>query len=71
MQRKRIRHRVAHIVDRIGLKPEECVMIGNDMQEDMVASTLGLSTFLVTDFRIDRGQPTYSVDQQGSLADLI
>ena len=40
-------------------------MIGNDMQEDMVASP-GLSTYLVTDFRIDRGQPTYSVDQQGS-----
>lgn len=59
------------IVDRMGLKPEECVMIGNDMQEDMVASTLGLSTYLVTDFRIDRGQPTYSVDQQGSLADLL
>ena len=57
--------------DRVGLKPEECVMIGNDMQEDMVASTLGLSTFLVTDFRIDRGHPAYSVDQQGSLSDLL
>jgi len=59
------------IVDRVGLKPEECVMIGNDMQEDMAASTLGLSTFLVTDFRIDRGHPAYSVDQQGSLSDLL
>lgn len=58
------------IIDRIGLDPGECVMIGNDMQEDMVASTLGMSTYWVTDYRIDRGRPAYPVDQEGSLADL-
>ncbi|SFI84250.1 HAD family hydrolase [Thermoflavimicrobium dichotomicum] len=59
------------IVERIGVKPNECVMIGNDMQEDMVASTLGMKTFWVTTNRIDRGKPVYRVDQEGSLADLL
>lgn len=42
------------IVDRVGLDPKLCVMIGNDMQEDMVAGKLGMKTILVEDFCIDR-----------------
>lgn len=50
--------------------PEECLMIGNDVQEDLVAGTLGMTTFLVTDCLIDRGSPGYVPDHQGSLEDL-
>jgi len=42
------------IVAQYGLKPEECWMIGNDTGEDLVASQLGLKTYLVTDFLIER-----------------
>jgi HAD superfamily hydrolase (TIGR01509 family) len=59
---------VAH---RLGVKPQECVMIGNDMQEDMVASTVGMKTFFLKEHRIDRGQPRYAVDQEGTLSDLL
>lgn len=52
------------------VKPEECLMIGNDVQEDLVAGTLGMKTFLVTDCLIDRGNPGYQPDYQGSLLDL-
>ena len=38
---------------RIGVKPEECLMIGNDEREDMhPASDLGMDCFLVTDWVI-------------------
>ncbi len=42
------------IVDYLGLDPERCVMIGNDVQEDMVAGKLGMKTVLVEDYCIDR-----------------
>lgn len=38
------------ICKRIGLTPEECLMIGNDETEDMyAASSIGMNGFLVTD----------------------
>ncbi|MCS1351709.1 HAD family hydrolase [Mechercharimyces sp. CAU 1602] len=58
------------IVDRLGVKAEDCMMIGNDVQEDLVAQTLGMKTYLVTDCLIDRGTPQYQPDEQGSLEDL-
>ena len=59
------------IIEEIKVSPEECLMVGNDVQEDLVASTLGMKTFLVTDYLIDRGQPLYQPDHRGSLQDLL
>ncbi|MFC4547313.1 HAD family hydrolase [Paenactinomyces guangxiensis] len=59
------------VAEYLSVKPQECVMVGNDMQEDMVASTVGMNTFYLTEYRIDRGKPVYPVDQEGSLSDLI
>ena len=56
------------ILDKLGLRVEECVMVGNDAQEDGAAAALGLPVFLLTDCLIDRaGQaekfPHGSVEQ--------
>ncbi len=51
------------------LDPARCVMVGNDMQEDMVASQLGMKTFLVTDHLLDRGDDM-KPDGRGSLVDV-
>jgi len=37
------------LLDQLQVKPEECLMIGNDAHEDMIASSLGIQTFLLTD----------------------
>lgn len=37
------------ILDKIGKSPEQCLMVGNNTVEDMVAEELGMKTFLVTD----------------------
>ena len=37
------------ILRRMNLKAEDCIMIGNDVHEDMVAGQLGMKTFLLTD----------------------
>lgn len=58
------------IAAKIGVEPQECLMIGNDAQEDMVASEIGMGTFLVTDHLIDRQAPQYQVQNRGTLAEL-
>ena len=41
------------ITERLGAAPEDCVMIGNDVGEDMPAENLGMRVFLLTDCLIN------------------
>ncbi len=43
----------AEVLERIGAKPEECVHIGNDMEEDFPASALGIRVAIVDDCLIN------------------
>jgi len=58
------------VVDRLGLDPEECLMAGDDPENDLPAALAGLETFLLTDFtNPDRrlaADPTY----EGKLQDF-
>lgn len=58
------------IIDRLDLNPQECMMIGNDMEEDLVASYLGMKTCLITDHLISRGEIQVKPDFQCSLEEL-
>lgn len=42
------------ILKQLNLKPEECLMVGNDVGEDMVARELGMQVFLLTDCLINK-----------------
>ena len=42
------------ILQKVGFRPEECLMVGNDVQEDMVAGQLGMKVFLLTDCLINK-----------------
>ncbi|MBQ3009624.1 MAG: HAD family hydrolase [Oscillospiraceae bacterium] len=55
----------------IGAKGEECVMIGNDAKEDMIAETLGMKVFLLTDCLINSENRDISGYPQGSFADMM
>lgn len=58
------------ICDRLGVKPEECLMIGNDEEEDMyAASQAGLDCYLVTDTCIPSKEHPWE-GAKGSMADL-
>lgn len=39
----------AEVVKLMGVDPQECLMVGNDMNEDTPARTLGMKVFIVTD----------------------
>ena len=61
----------AALLDRFGASPEETLMIGNDVREDMEpCEKLGIDTFLVTDYILDHGLD-YARFRQGSYPELI
>ncbi len=42
------------VVRRAGLAPEACLMVGNDVGEDMIAAQLGMRVFLLTNCMINK-----------------
>lgn len=42
------------ILAKLNVSPEECLMVGNDVEEDMVAEQLGMKVFLLTDCLINK-----------------
>lgn len=60
------------ILNLVDARPEECLMVGNDVQEDLSAGLVGIRTFLVDGpYLRDKGGPRYRCDLRGSLVDLI
>jgi len=59
------------VLSLIGRKPEECFMVGNDVEEDLVAGTLGMKTYLVEDFLLDRGRAKNHPDFRGTFEELV
>ena len=58
------------IAGKLGLDPARCLMVGNDAQEDMVASTLGMRVFLLTPCLINRKNLDLSAYPQGGFEEL-
>jgi FMN phosphatase YigB (HAD superfamily) len=53
----------------IGRKPPECLMVGNDVDEDVAARSLGMQSYLVTDHLINPRRLALRADYVGSLAE--
>lgn len=59
------------VCERLNVQPEECLMIGNDVDEDMYpASSLGMQCYLVTDTMIE-GKKHVWEGARGTFAELI
>lgn len=59
------------VARRLGCAPEDCLMVGNDVGEDMVAGTLGMGVFLLTDCLINKSGEDISAYPNGDLNDLM
>ena len=59
------------ILGKLGLKPEECLMVGNDVSEDMMAKDLGMKVFLVTDCILNKENKDISAYPSGSFPELL
>lgn len=58
------------ILNKIGAKPEECVMIGNSVPEDMCAAKLGITTFLIDEFAENPENCDISQFDRGNFEDV-
>ena len=59
------------VLAKIALPAEDCVMVGNDADEDTVAEKLGMKVFLLTDCLINRSGKNISKYQSGNIDTLI
>ena len=59
------------LLKRLGVSAEECLMLGNDVDEDMVAETVGLRVFLLSDCLINKNGKDISAYPQGGFRRLL
>jgi FMN phosphatase YigB (HAD superfamily) len=54
----------------LAVAPGDCLMVGNDVEEDLIAGSLGIKTFLVEDWLLNTRNLPVQADYRGSFADL-
>ena len=59
------------IAKRLGIDPCQCLMVGNDVVDDMSAEKAGMDVFLLTDCLINSKDLDYSKYAQGSFDELL
>ena len=59
------------VVTGMELQPNECLMVGNDVTEDMIAETIGMKVFLLTDCLINKENKDISNYPNGSFRELM
>ncbi len=59
------------VIEKLGVKPEECLMVGNDVGEDMVTEELGMKVFLMPADLINKVGKDISKYPQGDLDELL
>ncbi len=59
------------ILRHFNLRPEDCLMVGNDVDEDMVAREIGMEVFLLTDCLLNRHEKDISGYPKGNFDDLV
>ena len=59
------------LLARLDCQPEECLMVGNDAKEDLIAETVGMQVFLLTDCLINTENKDYSAYPHGGFKELV
>ena len=59
------------LLDKLGLRGDECLMVGNDVDEDMITEQLGMKVFLVTECLINKNNADISKYPNGDFDALL
>lgn len=59
------------VLDRLGIPPRECLMVGNDAEEDLAATRLGTGIFFIDACLINKTGADISSYPHGTFGDLI
>lgn len=60
----------SEVLNSLNVAPQECIMVGNDVGEDMIAAKLGIKVFLITDCLINKSDEDISIYPNGSFGRL-
>lgn len=63
-------HYYLELASKLGCRPDECLMVGNDVDDDLPAGSVGMRTYLVSERQINRGNIEPPCDFTGSLDQL-
>ncbi len=59
------------VLETLGVEAKDCLMVGNDVGEDMVAESLGMQVFLLTDCLINTTDRRVDEFPHGGFAELL
>ena len=59
------------IFAKLGCECSDCIMVGNDVEEDMIAQTVGMKVFLLTDCLLNKKERDISVYPHGGFSALL
>jgi len=59
------------ILNKLGLIPNQCIMVGNDVTDDMSAEIIGIDTYLVTDCLINTKNKDIKRYKKGTMVDFL
>lgn len=59
------------VLEFLGLNPEDCIMVGNDVGEDLTAREAGIKTFLLKERLLNPHDLPITADWEGYLPDLV
>lgn len=59
------------ILNKFDLNPQQCLMIGNDVQEDLIVNQISMKSYLVTDHIIDREKTDLTHQLSGTFEELV
>ena len=59
------------IAERLGVKPSDCLMVGNDTTEDAASILMGMDFFLLTDCLLNKESKDISKFTRGSFVQLL
>ncbi len=59
------------IMRKLDADPGECLMVGNDVTEDMAAKTIGMKVFLLTDCLINKEGKDLELYPHGGFSELV
>lgn len=59
------------IAEKVGIFPKECMMLGNNVIEDVTAKEVGMKVYIVTDFLENDADLDYSQYLSGTMEDFL
>ena len=59
------------VLEKTGYKPEEVIMVGNDVREDMIVNKLGIDSYLITDCLLNLDNEDINKYKHGNFEEVM